>query len=159
MKDSELQTRRRFCIQACETASLMALGGVLGTILEGCSSNDPVSSAPDLPTIQAAVVSGSITLTIDASSPLATVGNAALVQYGSGSMLVARTTQSAFAAVTAICTHQSCTITGYENQVYTCPCHGSQFGVSGNVIKGPAASSLRSYQTQFAGNQLTISLS
>jgi cytochrome b6-f complex iron-sulfur subunit len=158
MKGSELQTRREFCVHACQAASLVALCGVLGTILEGCSSDDPVSSAPDLPTIQAAAAGGTITLTIDASSPLATVGNAALVQYSGGSLLVACTAQSTFTALAAVCTHQGCTINGYSNQVYTCPCHGSQFGVNGNVVSGPAATALRTFQTQFANNQLTISL-
>lgn len=159
MKEHELQTRREFCTHAFQSASLLALGGVLASILEGCSSDDPVSSAPDLPRIQATAASGRITLTIDSTSPLTTVGNAALVQYTGGSVLVARTAQNAFSALTSICTHQSCTITGYSNSVYTCPCHGSQFGVGGNVVRGPAAASLRSFQTQFANDQLTITLS
>lgn len=158
MKEPEMQSRREFCINVCQTASLAALGGVLGSMLQGCSSDDPFSSAPDLPRIQAAVVSGTITLAIDTTSPLATVGNAALVQYTGGSVLVARTAQNVFAALTSICTHQSCTISGYSNQVYTCPCHGSQFGVNGNVVRGPAATSLRSFQTQFASDQLIITL-
>jgi len=159
MKNTDVQTRREFCVNACQAASLVAFGGALTAILQGCSSEDPLSSSANLPKIQATAVSGVVTLAIDASSPLATVGNAAQVQYGSGTLLVARTAQDTFAAVTAICTHQACTITGYNNQIYTCPCHGSQFDTNGQIKKGPANSALRKYQTQFANNQLTITLS
>jgi len=159
MEEPKLQTRREFCIQTCQATTLLTLGGALGAILEACSSGNPFASGEQLERIQTTVVNQTITLTIDAASPLATVGNAALVQGSGRSVLVARTAQDTFVAVTAICTHQSCTITGFSNQVYTCPCHGSQFGVNGNLVRGPAATSLRSFQTQFANDQLTISLS
>lgn len=158
MKNTEVQTRREFCVNACQAAALMTFGSALSTILQGCASKDPLSVGANLPRIQATAIGGVITLAIDTSSPLATVGNAAQVQYGSGTLLVARTAQDTFAAVTAICTHQSCTITNYSNQIYTCPCHGSQFNTNGQVRKGPANSALRQYQTQFANNQLTITI-
>ena len=159
MKSTDVQSRREFCVNACHAASLVALGGVLSTILSGCAATDPLSSSGNLSKIQATAVNGTITLAIDTNSPLATVGNAAQVQYGNGTLLVARTAQDTFAAVTAICTHQGCAITGYDSQVYTCPCHGSQFDANGLVKKGPANSPLRQYQTGFANNQLTITLS
>ncbi|MDZ7345013.1 MAG: ubiquinol-cytochrome c reductase iron-sulfur subunit [candidate division KSB1 bacterium] len=159
MKSFEPQSRREFCVNVCQMASLVAFGGTLSALLSGCSSEDPVSSAPDLPRIQASAVGGRITIAIDAASPLASVGSAALVQYSGGALLVAHTAQDSFLALSAICTHQGCTITGYSNQVYTCPCHGSQFNTEGQVRRGPAASPLRKFQTQFANNQLTISLS
>jgi cytochrome b6-f complex iron-sulfur subunit len=101
----------------------------------------------------------SVTLTVDASSPLATVGNAALVQASAGSFLVARTAQDTFAALTAVCTHQGCIITGYQSSTYGCPCHGSEFSTTGAVKNGPAASPLRQFTTQLVNNVLTISLS
>jgi len=158
MKESKMQTRREFCINACQTASVLTLGGALGVLLEACSSGNPVASGEELPRISASVVNQTIILTIDPSSPLATVGSAALVQYPNSALLVARTAQDTFVALTAICTHQGCTITGYSNQVYTCPCHGSQYSANGNVVRGPAAVALRRFQTQFANSQLTISL-
>jgi cytochrome b6-f complex iron-sulfur subunit len=97
-------------------------------------------------------------VTIDAASPLGSVGGAALVQTSSGFFLVARTGQTAFSALNAMCTHQACTITGFEGQVYVCPCHGSQFDTSGRVLNGPAVTALRSYPTQFDGSVLTIAL-
>jgi hypothetical protein len=39
-----------------------------------------------------------------------------LVQTSIGDFLVAHTAQNAFVALSAICTHQTCTITGFGNQ-------------------------------------------
>jgi cytochrome b6-f complex iron-sulfur subunit len=133
-------------------------GGALSALLASCGKNPMDSSGGNIARIQGAVVGGTITLTIDTSSPLAAVGSAALVQASNSTLLVARTAQDTFTAVTAICTHQACTINGYNNQIYTCPCHGSQFNTSGRVVRGPATSALRTFQTQFADNQLIITV-
>jgi len=124
------QTRRSFCSRA---ASLTIFGGALGAILDGCSPTAP-SNAPPLPTVNGTRVSGGITVAVDSSSPLGTVGNAALVQTSIGDFLVARTAQSSFVALAAICTHQTCTITGFGNQNYVCPCHGSRFNKYGRKL-------------------------
>jgi hypothetical protein len=50
----------------------------------------------------------------------------------------------------SVCTHQGCTITGYQNQTYVCPCHGSQFNTNGGVVAGPAVAALRRVTVQFA---------
>ena len=60
---------------------------------------------------------------------------------------MAHTAQDSFVALTAICTHETCTITGFDNQHYVCPCHGSTFDVSGHVLGGPAPTSLHQYAT------------
>ena len=70
----------------------------------------------------------------------------------------ARTTQDGFVALTATCTHEGCTITGYQSQTYTCPCHGSQYNTSGQVLKGPAPRALTQFASQFANGILTIML-
>ena len=102
--------------------------------------------------------SGTVTVTIDASSPLATVGGAALVQSASGSFLVSQTAQGTFVALTAICTHEQCTVTGFQSSRYVCPCHGSQYSTSGSVVQGPATRALQQFATRFAANVLTITL-
>ena len=150
-------SRREFCIHACEAVSLVSIGAVLGSC--GGSPNSPSGNAPALPSVNGTVASGAVNVTIDGSSPLAAVGGAALVQSSSGSFLVSRSGQDAFVAVTAICTHEQCTVTGFQNQRYVCPCHGSEYSTSGSVTKGPAVLALRQFTTRFASNVLTISLS
>ena len=108
--------------------------------------------------ITGTVAGGAVTLAVDGASPLAAVGGAALVRSSSADLLVARTAQDAFTALTAICTHENCTITGFRSPTYVCPCHGSQFSTAGAVLSGPATRSLRTFPTQFAGTTLTITL-
>lgn len=150
----DAQTRRTFCTRA---ASLAVFGGALGTILQGCSSPTSPSRAPALPTVSGTRVSGGVTLTVDASSPLSAVGSAALMQTSIGNFLVAHTAQETFVALNAICTHETCTITGFASQSYVCPCHGSTFDVNGRVLNGPASTALHQYPTQFASGVLTVS--
>ena len=159
------QTRRQFCAQACQIASVAAVAGSVGTLLQACGGGGGGvtggSLPPDVPalsTLSATAASGGVTLNIDAGSPLAAVGSAALVQSPSGLILVAHTAADTFTAVTATCTHESCTITGFTGQDFVCPCHGSRFSTSGVVQNGPATRSLRSFTTRFASNVLTISV-
>ncbi len=44
------------------------------------------------------------------------------------------------------CTHLGCKINQEKNNKFVCPCHGSQFALNGEVIKGPATKNL----TQFS---------
>ena len=121
-------------------------------------SHELSSSAPALPSVSGTLVNRTLSITIDASSPLAAVGGAATVQASTGTYLIARTAQSAFTALTAVCTHEGCAVTGFANSVYVCPCHGSEFNTSGGVVQGPASSPLRQFPTTFAGNVVTISV-
>jgi cytochrome b6-f complex iron-sulfur subunit len=145
-------TRRTFCTRA----ATLAVFGAVGAILQSCSSPTSPGNVPALPTISGTRVTGGITVTIDAASALSPVGNAALVQTPIGDFLVAHTAQNSFIALNATCTHQTCTITGFANQNYVCPCHGSTFDVNGRVLGGPAPAALHQYPTQFASGVLTI---
>ena len=151
------QTRREFCVRVCQAASV----GAVGSVLEGCGNSSPTapSSVPWLSTINATVTNGAIALIVDAASPLSAVGSAALVQTNAGSFLVSHPAQNTFAAVTATCTHEGCTITGFTGQNYVCPCHGSRFDTSGRVVNGPANAPLRQFSAQVADNNiLTIAV-
>jgi cytochrome b6-f complex iron-sulfur subunit len=150
--------RREFCANAWQMASLIALG----SLFEGCGGG-PTSpsgggSVPLLPTVSGSLANSVVTIAVNTDSPLAAVGGAALVQASSSNFLVVRTAQDVFNAMTAICTHEQCTITGFGSQTFTCPCHGSQYSTSGSVIKGPATRSLQRFTTAFAANVLTITL-
>jgi nitrite reductase/ring-hydroxylating ferredoxin subunit len=152
-------SRREFCGHVCR----VALTGVVGSALGACgggsgSPTGPSGGAPSLATLSGASAGGSVTLAIDAAGPLGPVGGAALVQSQSGGFLVSRTSTDAFTALTSTCTHQACTVSGFANQRYVCPCHGSTYDTSGRVIQGPAPAPLRSFATAFAGGVLTITL-
>ena len=154
-QDKEID-RRSFCIQACQAASCLALG----SLVQACGGNggSSPSNVPQLSSVNGNVSGGTVVVQIGAGSPLATVGGAAILFSSGGSFLVSRTGQDTFAAVTAMCTHEACTITGFENSNYVCPCHGSRFTTGGRVVMGPATAPLRTFSTQFTNNVLTISL-
>jgi cytochrome b6-f complex iron-sulfur subunit len=150
--DTGKPTRREFCTHA---VSFVAIG----TLLENCGgSPTSPSSIPALPTLSAPVTNNIITLAVDSASPLSAVGSAVLLETSSGKLLVAHAAQDTFNAMTAVCTHEACTVERYQSGTFTCPCHGSQYNTSGTVVKGPAPTSLRRFTTSFANNVLTINL-
>jgi cytochrome b6-f complex iron-sulfur subunit len=93
-----------------------------------------------------------------AGSALAETGGAVLVESVAGVFLLARTGDGAFTAIDAICSHESCTITGAEGTTYVCPCHGSRYSRSGQVLGGPATASLRRFATTVADGVVTITI-
>jgi len=151
-----MQTRREFCVHACQALSLTALGATIPAC--GGSPTAPSSSAPSLPIVNGTVVNNAVNVTIDSGSPLAAVGGAALVQSSVRQYLVSRTSDSSFTALTNVCTHEACGITGFQNSAYVCPCHGSRYNTSGAVLSGPASSPLRQFATTFANGVLTIAV-
>jgi cytochrome b6-f complex iron-sulfur subunit len=145
--------RREFCTQASCALSV----ALLSSVFDGCSSpTGPSLEDKPIRSAAAEIVNGTLVMTIDPTSPLATVGSAVLVETGLGTFLVARTGQETFVALTAVCTHFGCTIVRFDNGVFECPCHGSRFSTSGAVLRGPASSPLRQFPTRFADDVLTI---
>ncbi len=155
MSDVKEIGRRNFCLHACQAASCLALG----SLVEACGGGGSgPSNVPQLSIVNGNVSGNTVVVQIDSVSPLAAVGGAAMVRSAGGSFLVSRTAQETLAALTSTCTHEACTITGFDNTNYVCPCHGSKFTTTGRVINGPANAPLRTFATQFANNVLTISI-
>lgn len=110
-----------------------------------------------LPVLSGRFASSRVQVTI-AGSALDSVGGAALVESTAGVFLLARMNATTFSAVDAICSHESCTITGIDDTTYVCPCHGSRYNRSGQVVAGPARASLRQFPTTFADGVVTIAV-
>ncbi len=153
--------RREFFGRTLKGAALIAIPGILSSVLESCTKNvNPVNPAnvSNLQTIQSSSQNNIIKINVDSSSPLANTGSAVLLQFQNGVLLVDHPSGNNFNALSSICTHQGCTITEYDptSQNFVCPCHGSVFNASGQVVNGPAGSPLPSYQSQYANGVLTI---
>jgi cytochrome b6-f complex iron-sulfur subunit len=154
--DNSKTSRREFCAHAISFVTVASL-------IEGCGSKSPTgpgggTNVPALPTIAGTAAGSTITVSNVSGSSLANVGSAALVQAGGTSVLVLRSGQDSFTALTAVCTHEACIVTGFQSGVFVCPCHGSQYSTSGQVQQGPATRALRSFATQFTNNVLTITV-
>jgi len=124
-----------------------ALGvGIIVQTLEGCSKS---SVAPPTPTTG---------LIIDLSSPtnsaLKTTGGFVLTK----GIYVICTAPSTYVALSAVCTHQGCTVNfNSSSNQFSCPCHGGKFDISGKVLVGPPSSPLHQYTVAVNGQLLTIS--
>lgn len=92
-----------------------------------------------------------IVLKLDDQSPLGKVGGSQVVETKSGKIIVARTSDTSFVALSAKCTHSGGTVDFDEKAgQFKCPRHGSRFGLDGSNAKGPADSPLKAYKPQSA---------
>ncbi|MDB4584773.1 Rieske (2Fe-2S) protein [Draconibacterium sp.] len=95
-----------------------------------------------------------IDLTLADYADLGAVGGYAY----NGKIIIFRTGDTSYMALSKECTHSQCTITySHADGNLPCPCHGSKFNTNGGVINGPAASSLKKYNVTKEGNTLKIS--
>jgi nitrite reductase/ring-hydroxylating ferredoxin subunit len=70
-------------------------------------------------------------------------GEAAILKIDGHNVAGFRDEQGALHAVSAVCTHMGCIVGWNEtDRTWDCPCHGSRFELSGEVIHGPATQKL-----------------
>ena len=117
--------------------------GALGTAaaLAGCGSDDGSDE----------------TETPDAGSELAAASE---VPVGGGLILqeekivITQPTEGSFKAFTAVCTHQSCVVSGVTETI-DCSCHKSKFSIEdGSVQGGPAPSPLEEIKVEVKGDKI-----
>jgi glycine/D-amino acid oxidase-like deaminating enzyme/nitrite reductase/ring-hydroxylating ferredoxin subunit len=70
-------------------------------------------------------------------------GDGGIVRHEGQRVAVSRAASGDLTAVSAICTHLGCVV-GWNavDRTWDCPCHGSRFAASGEVLSGPAVSPL-----------------
>ena len=131
-------------------------------MVSGCGGGAESPTSPSGRSVPLGVSSGRYTgsgVDVDvAGSALNEVGGAVLVESIAGVFLLARTAAGTFSAIDAVCSHQSCTVSGADDTVYVCPCHGSRYDRNGRVLNGPATAALRQFATRFASGIVTIVL-
>jgi len=78
-------------------------------------------------------------------------------------VLIFRDQSGFFYAVSSACTHLGCTsnwksdgISEHPEGVITCPCHGSIFSKTGEVIRGPAPRPLDRFRMRLEDGQLVV---
>src|ERR1043165_3362091 len=144
--------RRYFIEQSC----LSGLGVIAGL---------SVLNALEIPTLKAAsrMMPGGnreIPLMLVDTPELEKVGGAYHLQVDEigANILVVRTGEESFIAVDIKCPHKGCevAIDTKTNSKFVCPCHGSEFKLTGEVTKGPAKKNLGVYQAKFKDGEGTI---
>ncbi len=91
------------------------------------------------------------------------LGAAADVPVGGGKVfadkqvVVTQPAAGTFAAFSAVCTHQGCTVDTVADGTINCPCHGSKFKIAdGSVANGPAAKALDKKTVTVANGKITL---
>lgn len=92
-------------------------------------------------------------------TPLATVSGSVAVKTAHDTVVLVRTTATDVVALSAICTHQGCTV-AYKSasNLLVCPCHGAEYALSGAVVRSPATRALKLYVATLSGNDVTVTL-
>ena len=116
-----------------------------GALLESCQKNNPAPAVTP--------VNFTLNLADPANAALKNVGGSVI----NNTVVVIRTSASAYTALSNVCTHAGCTVSFYSNQnQLVCPCHGGTFDINGNVTSGPPPSALTKYTCTLSGNSLTV---
>ena len=74
-----------------------------------------------------------------------------------GKFYLARLENGGFLALSRTCTHLGCTVPWVEKEMkFACPCHGSTFDITGNVIDAPAPRALNIYPITIENNIINV---
>jgi cytochrome b6-f complex iron-sulfur subunit len=152
-------SRRQFCAHACQAASLVAFGTLLPACGGGDDDGNPTSPSGPATNQALPIVNGSVTgrtVSVPVSGALASPNSVALVTASLGSFLVFRNSLTSFTVLTAVCTHEGCTVDQFNGQLYVCPCHNSKYTTSGQVANGPANRALTTFPSTLSGDTLTF---
>lgn len=71
--------------------------------------------------------------------------------HGKGRFWLVRTKEGMFALYNS-CTHLECLFSWDQvNNIFICPCHGSEFSLTGEILRGPATKGLNRFSMQVVG--------
>ena len=77
-----------------------------------------------------------------------------------GRFYLVRLEDGGFLALSSKCTHLGCTVPWLERErKFTCPCHGSAFDITGEVIHSPAPRPLDIYPVSIENNLVKVDTS
>lgn len=101
-----------------------------------------------------------IPLVLVDTTELQTVGGAYHLEIDDleKNILVVRAADERFLAIDLKCTHKGCELY-YDNskgEKFLCPCHGSEFSLTGQVLVGPAKKPVVAYRTSFANGTVIV---
>lgn len=140
-------TRRAFVVTS---------GATLAGTLSGCGGGGSSPSAPSAPPTPPPIT-GEIRVPLMAVGQTVTA-SANLVGGLQTPLAVTRVSDTQVVAVSRICTHMQCTVNlpASTGGTLDCPCHGSRFQTTGQVVNGPANRALFSFPARIQGNEVII---
>lgn len=131
-------SRRAALINAARAALGVTVVGVAVPALEACSTN-PVGLRPSKNVFDVSQL---------------TQDGQALVTHDYGPdgapVLIVRESADSYYALSMLCTHAACFVDSpSSNGVMVCRCHGSEFNMQGQVLRGPAGRPLHRYNVAY----------
>lgn len=126
------------------------------TAIAGCAAygKPPVSSSSAAPS-----ASGTAGQPSSADSGK-TLVNTSAVPVGSGVIVgdtvITQPTAGIYKGMSAVCTHQGCTVSEIVDGSIICPCHGSKFALDGSVQEGPAKKPLPARAIKVLGDSIVL---
>lgn len=119
----------------------------------GCGTDSP----PALKNGIAAMCGTNICFKLSDNPELDEPGGILLMKGDLQDAIVQRREDGTLFAMTNICTHAQCTVRLVQDKLI-CPCHGSQFDLTGKVLAPPAPKPLKSFNLVTNGDDITIVL-
>jgi len=81
-----------------------------------------------------------------------------IFRFGSRPALLLMTFEGEYRALSAVCTHLSCTVQ-YRNDLHQiwCACHNGLYDLNGRNISGPPPRPLEAFQVHVRGDEIVVS--
>ena len=145
-----MMNRKTFLKATAATVAAASLAPIV-TLLEGCSSSAPV--------LQAKVSDNKAIVPLDHLAMLASPNSHAkiYVNQNANPIILFAGENGEMRAVLSTCSHSGCEVTKLRT-TFECPCHGSEYDLQGNVLRGPAPEPLEVFQVEKVAGRLEISL-
>ncbi|MBT8273484.1 MAG: Rieske (2Fe-2S) protein [Bacteroidia bacterium] len=141
--------RRKFIKNCCYTAIGLP---VLATVLESCGS---IYYASTIRKESQIVLAKSEFIKGDSQSSRSFV----LIKDKASEfpICIYKSDSNHYVASLLECTHQSCEL-NVGGGVYSCPCHGSEFTMTGKLLEGPAETDLKTFKIDTDNENIYINL-
>lgn len=130
---------------SCGAGLLAACGGGTGSDTGAPAAPAPAGSAPP--------GGGGLRASLATLSDIPVGGAVEATAPDGSKVLVTQPSAGEVAAFSAVCPHEGCSVLPDSGQL-TCPCHGSQFSLSGEVTRGPARSGLQPFAVRVMDGQV-----
>jgi len=145
--DKETYSRRSFLNKLWIGLGALALGEMIAMIFAFFRPGKKLTSAMDE---EAIVVAG----------PVENFEPGSVSAFVQGKFYLSRLDDGGFLAMSRYCTHLGCAIPWVEKENrFVCPCHSSEFEITGEVANPPAARALDIYQVNIENGVLKVDTS
>ncbi len=134
-----------------KTLAATVAGTPLLSILHAC--------APSAPIVYARMVNDKALLSVSSLGDLSVAGSyvKAYIAGHANPLLLFQREDGTLTAVLSTCSHSGCEVKKLRTK-FECPCHGSEYDLQGNVLRGPAPEPLQTFRVFRAGEFVEILL-